>query len=355
MGKRKRDQDLSDVNTVAGNGSKKKLAHVDSIPVNGSRDPGDSISLQIITGSYDRILHGIIATIPTGQDSATSKVHFHDSFLFNGHASAIKCLAISPSSSRDGVEADKITLATGGTDEKINLYSISTSTPKGPSLPTLSSVPSLENRKNKELGALLHHNATVNVLYFPTRSKLISGSDDNTISISRTRDWTVLSTVKAPHPKVQGRPSGDTAPLGGAPAGITDFAVHPSMKLMISVGKGEKCMRLWNLVTGKKANVLNFEKDLLQSVGEGKWSRGEGQRVVWNAAGDEFAVAFGRGIAVFGMVRKSHIHSNILSLTKYTGFRSQMCGCPYACEQSTSNHLHLVSFRRFPRITSNID
>ena len=74
------------------------------------------------------------------------------------------------------------------------------------------------------------------------------------------------------------------------------------MKLIVSVGKGEKCMRLWNLVTGKKAGVLNFGRELLQGVGEGKWGRGEGRRVEWNSLGEEFVVSFERGCAVFGMV-----------------------------------------------------
>ena len=99
-----------------------------------------------------------------------------------------------------------------------------------------------------------------------------------------------------------GRPSGDTAPLGGTPAGVNDFAVHPSMKLMISVGKGEKCMRLWNLVTGKKAGVLTFKREILQGFGEGKWGSGEGKKVEWNGNGDEFVVGFERGAVVFGMV-----------------------------------------------------
>ena len=264
----------------------------------------DPISLQIITGSYDRILHGIIATIP-GPGSKSGNAHFQDNFLFNAHSSAIRCLALSSLRSKDHPKADKLILATGGTDEKINLYSVSTCLPNAPSLPSVASVSSLENPKNKELGSLLHHDSSVNVLYFPTKSKLISASDDNTIAISRTRDWTLLSSIKAPIPKTPGRPSGDTAPLGGAPSGINDFAVHPSMKLMISVSKGEKCMRLWNLVTGKKASVLNFEKELLQSVGESKRSKGEGQKVIWNTPGDEFAIAFEKGVAVFGMVIRS--------------------------------------------------
>lgn len=59
-------------------------------------------------------------------------------------------------------------------------------------------------------------------------------------------------------------------------------------------------MRLWNLVTGKKAGVLNFEKSVLQTVKEGKYSSGEGRRIKWNSAGTEFVVAFERGLIVFG-------------------------------------------------------
>jgi len=69
---------------------------------------------------------------------------------------------------------------------------------------------------------------------------------------------------------------------------------------MLSVGRGERCMRLWNLVTGKKAGVLNFSREILQSVREGKYSGGEGRRIQWSPDGSEFAVAFERGIVVFG-------------------------------------------------------
>jgi protein MAK11 len=73
------------------------------------------------------------------------------------------------------------------------------------------------------------------------------------------------------------------------------------MKLMVSVGKGEKCMRLWNLVTGKKAGVLNFDRNILTAVGEGRFGSGEGRRVIWDKEGEEFAVAFERGVVVFSI------------------------------------------------------
>jgi protein MAK11 len=201
-------------------------------------------------------------------------------------------------------ESDNVLLASGGTDERINLYSLSAHPPienhKMPSVPSLSGNRISENPQNREIGSLLHHSSTITSLYFPTRSKLLSSSEDNSIAISRTRDLTTISTVKAPKPKAIGQPSGDTAPPGTVPAGINDFAVHPSMKLMVSVGKGERCMRLWNLVTGKKAGVLNFGREILESIKEGKYSHGEGRRIVWSPTGNEFAVAFERGVVVFG-------------------------------------------------------
>ncbi|KAI4619492.1 uncharacterized protein J4E87_007381 [Alternaria ethzedia] len=274
----------------------------------------DVTTVQVITGSYERVLHGFAASIPsslfTGQDDASTpetdrpKVDFTDTFLFNAHSSSIRCLALSPLSN----ETSKITLATGSTDERINLYSISTAPPVAsklrPKLPSLHGGSITENPKNKELGSLLHHSSNITALYFPTRSKLLSSAEDSTIAITRTRDWTALSTIKAPIPKPQGRPSGDTAGPGEVPSGINDFAVHPSMKLMLSVGKGEKCMRLWNLVTGKKAGVLNFDRNILTAVGEGRFASGEGRRVIWDQEGEEFAVGFERGIVVFNIESK---------------------------------------------------
>ncbi|KAJ5725693.1 uncharacterized protein N7483_007050 [Penicillium malachiteum] len=279
-----------------------------------SQAPDAALTIQVITGSYERVLHGFTAGIPASavqskkeaSKDSNDSIQCVDTFLFEAHGSAIRCLALSPlPKPTDKGEGQKIILASGSTDERINLYSISAAPPAVnddyPSVPTLAGNKILENPRNRELGALLHHSASISALSFPSRSKLLAAGEDNAISVSKTRDWSVVSTIKAPRPKIHGRPSGDTAPEGGAPAGVNHFAVHPSMKLMLSVGKGEKCMRLWNLVTGKKAGVLNFDRDLLQSVREGKWSKGEGQRIAWNTAGEEFAVAFEWGVAVFGI------------------------------------------------------
>jgi protein MAK11 len=261
-----------------------------------------NLTIQIITGSYDRILHGITATLPPTHASTT----FSDTFLFTAATSSLRALALSAPSTLTPGQPQKLLLATGSTDSRINLYHISAHPPRKTSIPAIPSLRTravVENPANRELGSLTHHAAAVTALAFPTRGKLLSASEDSTIAVTRTRDWSLLSAIKAPIPKAVGRPSGDTAPAGGAPSGVNAFAVHPSLKLMVSVGRGEKCMRLWNLVTGKKAGVLSFSRELLGEVLEGRFASGEGRKVAWGNTrdGEEFAVAFEWGVAVFGM------------------------------------------------------
>jgi protein MAK11 len=303
MAKRKRsnhgDGEIAD---TSGSSIGKKVKATDSFQ---EATTSSSTTIQIVAGSYDRVLHGITATL-----SRDVSVEFADTFLFNAHASAIRCLALSPPSAPVPGQSQKIILASGSTDERINLYHLSAHPPRKSKKPillqSLTSKAVAEDSQNRELGALLHHSSSITALHFPTRSKLLSSAEDSTIAVTRTRDWSLLSTIKAPIPKLQGRPSGDTAPPGGTPSGINDFAVHPSLKLMISVGKGEKCMRLWNLVTGKKAGVLNFGREMQSEIGDGGFGSGEGRRVAWGAteAGEEFCVGFEWGTLVFGMDSK---------------------------------------------------
>ncbi|KAL2835733.1 60S ribosome biogenesis protein Mak11, partial [Aspergillus pseudoustus] len=313
MAKRKREQVSREPQSTQPAKPAKSSKKEESSP-SQPNDTASTITLQIVTGSYERVLHGFTTTINStclaadytkSSSDDSSQVQFVDTFLFEAHSSAIKSLALSPLPNKESTEPPKVMLASGGSDERVNLYTLSAAPPTAsahyPTVPTLAGNKILENPKNRELGALLHHSAPITALSFPSRSKLLASSEDNSISVNRTRDLTVISTIKAPRPKVQGRPSGDTAPPGGSPSGVNDFAVHPSMKLMLSVGKGEKCMRLWNLVTGKKAGVLNFNKEILQSVKEGRWSTGEGRKIAWNSEGEEFAVAFEWGAVLFGI------------------------------------------------------
>jgi protein MAK11 len=268
-------------------------------------DDGD-INVRLITGSYERILHGINVRIPKEllkRDTPDPPATFTDSFLFNAHASAIRALALSPPSAPG--PAQKRILATGGTDARINLYNLSTHAPR-PSLKSLSLTPdasSSNGSSNKSLGALHAHDASVTALHFPTRGKLVSACAANALAVTSTRTWATLAVLRAPVPRQPNRPAGDTAGRATLPQGVNGLAVHPSRRLMLSVGRAERCLRLWNLTTGRRAGVLEFGREVLGAVGEGvgRWS-GEGRSVAWDAEGTRFVVGWGAGAVVYGQV-----------------------------------------------------
>ncbi|QIX00106.1 hypothetical protein AMS68_005623 [Peltaster fructicola] len=261
----------SSASEIIPNGAHKNGAHKATTEEDDTTyDPASTLTVQIVTGDYERITHGLAAAIPAvalSNKDSDANITFSETFLFTAHTASVRCLAISPKT-----ENDKRFLATGSADERINVYSISTAPPR-PSTTTLNGAVIAENANNRSLGSLTHHDRAVARLTFPAKGKLFSAAEDNTIAISRTRDWTMLSSIKAPIPKVQGRPSGDTAAPGEVPTGVNDFAIHPSQKLMLSAG------------------VLNFDRELLNHVGEGKHSSGEGRRVTWDDAGEQYVYA----------------------------------------------------------------
>lgn len=276
----------------------------------------EPFTIQIVAGSYDRILHGITAHV------TPKTVTFADTFLFTAHTSAIRALALSAPSVPIPGQSQKVFLVSGATDEKVNVYSLSAHPPSTKDreeqgeLVGVTPRPVLENKGNREVGTLHHHEGGITCLAFPSRGKLLSAGEDSSVAVTRTRDWSLLSKIRAPVPNAKGRPSGDTAAYRGTPSGVNSFAVHDSLKTMISVSKGEKCMRLWNLVTGKKAGVLNFGRGLLKDVGEGRHASGEGRKVIWGKSEggeDEFAVAFDWDLAVFGgdAVARCRVMGNI--------------------------------------------
>ena len=233
------------------------------------------------------------------------EISFTDAFLLAPHTSSIRAVAVSPALH------GKRYIASGGADERVIVYQVGATSP-------LSSIDSANVKRQKldveldierkaalagkELGTLTPHTATITGLSFCGHAKLLSTSMDNSICITRTRDWTPLTTLKAPHPQASHRPDGDTYASGEGPEGIVSCGVHPSFKLGVSVGIGERALRLWDLVKGKRAGVLAFDKKTLQELGEwGSLRDGEGRQVHWDPQGDKFAVAFEKGIAIFSV------------------------------------------------------
>ncbi|KAK6357645.1 hypothetical protein TWF718_001953 [Orbilia javanica] len=244
-----------------------------------SLKPSNTTSFQIVAGSYDRVLHGLRVTVPSSVPTAsagdsTETASFTPLFLFTAHASSIRCLAVSPPSdgnSSSGATNKRI-LATSSPDTKINLYHLHTRT---------------------NLGTLAPPSASPTTsLVFPSKSTLISTDEAGYIHIFKTRDWSLLSSLHCPAPK----PKPGQILSGG---GVNSIAVHPSGKLALSVSRHEKAVRMWNLMTGRKAGVLVFPRSIPKLV---TGVSGEGLKVVWRPGGKEgYAVMFERGVGLFGV------------------------------------------------------
>lgn len=174
---------------------------------------------RIIAGSYE---HNILCL---SINLSLSKPIFTPIFHFEAHTLSVKCLDVS-----------RRYLVSGSNDENIRIYDL---------------------QKRKELGTLLAHQGSITTLKFSNRSKekqedgstvggkgsnskwLLSASEDNKIIIWRVRDWENFGTLK------------------GHTARINDIDIHPSNRVAVSVSE-DHTIRLWNLMTIKKAAVLKL-------------------------------------------------------------------------------------------------
>ncbi|SCU95708.1 LAMI_0F03400g1_1 [Lachancea mirantina] len=198
---------------------------------------------RVIVGSYE---HNLLCL---SLDLSLNTPAFTPIFHFQAHSLSVKCLDVS-----------KRYLVSGSNDEHIRIYDL---------------------QKRKELGTLLAHQGSITALRFsksettigdaeqdvdrPKTKKsgdkwLLSASEDNNIVIWRTKDWENFGLLK------------------GHTARINDFDIHPSNRIAISVGN-DHAIRLWNLMTVKKAGVLKL-KNYNQN----------GQHVRWCGQSGEFFV-----------------------------------------------------------------
>lgn len=211
-------------------------------------------SFTLIAGSYEKLLYGIQCTISTtattttsdGQaptlPSASSGIEFRlePLFIFPAHVSCIKAVSASPNGGK--------WLATGSTDEIVKVWDL---------------------RRRKEIGGLMHHEGkhrdptsssrvrysprilltyypltgSITYLNFPSRSHLLSASEDGTLCLFRCRDWAVLRALR------------------GHKGRVNCVAIHPSGKLALSVGK-DRTLRMWDLMRGKGSASTKLGKGM---------------------------------------------------------------------------------------------
>ncbi|KAG8836082.1 hypothetical protein FRC17_010015 [Serendipita sp. 399] len=191
--------------------------------------PNSSRRLIVVAGSYEKILYGLeIEPQKRKMNGEDERADFTPVFAFPAHISCVKAVAASRPSGK--------WLATGGTDETIKIWDL---------------------RRRKELGTLQQHQGSITQLSFPTRTHLISTSEDGTICVYHTRDWAVLATLR------------------GHKGRVNDVAVHPSAKVCLSVGK-DRTLRMWDLMRGKGSGSVKLGK--------------EGEVVRWLPSGTRIAV-----------------------------------------------------------------
>ena len=84
-------------------------------------------------------------------------------------------------------------------------------------------------------------------LVFPSRSYLLSASEDGTLCLFRARDWAVLRQLK------------------GHKGRVNSVAVHQSCKVALSVGK-DRTLRMWDLMRGKGSASTKLGKGVCCSM-----------------------------------------------------------------------------------------
>ncbi|KAI0358180.1 WD40 repeat-like protein [Trametes cingulata] len=204
-------------------GRKKKAASSVSDPSSSTSLPS---SFKVICGSYEKLLYGLEGTVSS--EGSNLSYHLKPIFIFPAHVSCIKAVAASPQGGK--------WLATGSADEIIKVWDL---------------------RRRKEIGGLMHHEGSITHLEFPSRSHLISASEDGTLALFSARDWAVLRTLK------------------GHKGRVNSLAVHQSCKVALSVGK-DRTLRMWDLMRGKGSASTKLGK--------------EAELVRWSTDGTLFAV-----------------------------------------------------------------
>ncbi|KAK7590627.1 hypothetical protein V9T40_002240 [Parthenolecanium corni] len=189
-------------------------------------------TFEVIVGTYEEFVLGYIF-----QEESKELT---ESFAVHSHHGSVRC-----------VTACDNFLASGGSDEIIQLYSMIS---------------------RKSVGSIMQHTGTVTDLKFtPEKCHLISCSEDGSIAVYRIGSWQVEKVWTSAHKG----------------AGVSAIDVHPSSKMALSMGQN-KTLRTWNLVKGRPAYTTN-----LSSLGKFMDS------VVWSIRGTYFAIIVDTKIHVF--------------------------------------------------------
>ncbi|XP_070555824.1 p21-activated protein kinase-interacting protein 1-like [Ptychodera flava] len=199
----------------------------------------ESVVFDVVAGCYEQVLLGYELRLNDEQ-----QYQFKLRFTEHSHTGCIKCLAVSDTH-----------LASGSSDETIQLYNLKLKT---------------------DIGSLMQHEGSVTSIGFYSNTHLLSGSEDGTLCIWKTGTWDCLKTLK------------------GHKGGLISMSIHPSGKLAMSIGK-DKSLRTWNLIIGRTAYITNIKK--------------VGELILFSPSGNNYVVATDTKIDVYNLESASITHS----------------------------------------------
>lgn len=205
-----------------------------------SETHGRDLEVEIVLGSYEQILFGY--SLSSSTDSANLSLSFTD----KSHCASVRALAAS----------HRKLLASGSADETIQLFDL---------------------KSRQEAGTLMRHNATITHLEF-YKEFLISSDENGVICV-----W-----------KIIGKTYECLKALSGHKGSVTSFSVHPSGKLLLSVGH-DKTIRTWNLVTGKRAYTTSTPSVI--------------DIVKWSPDGERYVFLYGSKLDVCLLSKAAPVHS----------------------------------------------
>ncbi|CAI8587371.1 unnamed protein product [Vicia faba] len=187
--------------------------------------------ISLVAGSYERFIWGFTLN--------PNKQTLNPIFSYPSHLSLIKSVAVSGS-----------VVASGGSDDTIQLYNLSAAS---------------------SIGSLTHHSSTVTALSFyspphlPFPRNLVSADADGSLAIFDADGFVHLKTFPV-HKKA-----------------INDLALHPSGKLALTVSR-DNCFAMVNLVRGRRSFCCRLDK--------------EASIVRFDASGDLFFMAVDKVVSV---------------------------------------------------------
>lgn len=177
------------------------------------------MKMLLVIGSYEQMLLGY--SLSYGSGDSSGNIEAKAAFTDHSHTGYVKTIA----SARN-------ILASGSTDERICLFDIVS---------------------NEEMGILCGHEGSISRIIIQ-QEHMMTSAEDGTVRIWSTEDWEEIKSLKHPSP-------------------LRDIAVHPSGKILLSVGT-DKTLRAWDLTKGRVAFTKSFPT--------------QPERVVWGPEGQRY-------------------------------------------------------------------